>query len=242
MLENLQTINVFAPSFSDVLTNITVSLVCSFIISLIYRFTYRGPGYSESFVNSIVFLSIITTLVIMIIGNNLARAFGLVGALSIIRFRTAIKDTMDIVYIFLALAIGMACGVEYYKLAIAGTLFVGTALILFSKSNFNLFLSNQYMLQCVYSNKETEVTTVTKLLSSYCNSYEIISVRSNEAEATVEYSYYIRIKKNKDVNYLISEMNKPLCFGRRGSEVSENKFYLFASRGGEFDPRPPLAD
>lgn len=208
MLENLQTVNVFAPSFSDVLANVAVSLICSFVISLIYRFTYRGPGYSESFVNSIIFLSVITTLVIMIIGNNLARAFGLVGALSIIRFRTAIKDTMDIVYIFLALAIGMAGGVAYYKLAVTGTVVVGAILILFSKSNFSLFLSNQYMLQCIYSNDEPGVNTVTTMLSSYCNSYEIISVRSNEAEATLEYSYYIRVKKNKDVNHLISEIHK----------------------------------
>lgn len=208
MLENLQTVNVFAFSFSDVLANVAVSLICSFVISLIYRFTYRGPGYSESFVNSIIFLSVITTLVIMIIGNNLARAFGLVGALSIIRFRTAIKDTMDIVYIFLALAIGMAGGVAYYKLAVTGTVVVGAILILFSKSNFSLFLSNQYMLQCIYSNDEPGVNTVTTMLSSYCNSYEIISVRSNEAEATLEYSYYIRVKKNKDVNHLISEIHK----------------------------------
>lgn len=208
MFENLQTVNVFAPSFSDVLANIAVSLVCSFVVSLIYRVTYRGPGYSESFVNSIVFLSVITTLVIMIIGNNLARAFGLVGALSIIRFRTAIKDTMDIVYIFLALAIGMAGGVAYYKLAVTGTIVVGAILILFSKSNFSLFLSNQYMLQCIYTNDEPGVNTVTALLTSYCNSYEIISVRSNEVESTLEYSYYIRVKKNKDVNHLITEMHK----------------------------------
>lgn len=208
MLENLQTVNVFAPTFSDVFANVAVSLICSFIVSLIYRFTYRGPGYSESFVNSIVFLSVITTLVIMIIGNNLARAFGLVGALSIIRFRTAIKDTMDIVYIFLALAIGMAGGVAYYKLAVTGTAIVGVILILFSRSNVKLFLSNQYMLQCVYSNDEPGVNTVSNLLSSYCNSYEIISVRSNEIDSVLEYSYYIRVKKNKNINQLISDVQK----------------------------------
>ena len=82
MIENLQTVNVFAPSFAQIITNVLISLVCSFTISLIYRYTYRGPGYTESFANSIVFLAVITTLVIMVIGNNLARAFGLVGALS----------------------------------------------------------------------------------------------------------------------------------------------------------------
>ena len=98
----------------------------NFIVPLIYRFTYKGPGYSESF-----FLSVITSLVIMVIGDNLARAFGLVGTLSIIRFRTAIKDTMDIVYIFLGLTIGMAAGIGYHKIAIAGTIMIGLILMLF---------------------------------------------------------------------------------------------------------------
>jgi len=208
VLENLQSVNVFSPSFPDIFANLAVSLICSFTISLIYRFTYKGPGYSESFVNSIVFLSLITTLVIMIIGNNLARAFGLVGALSIIRFRTAIKDTMDIVYIFFALAIGMAGGVAYYKLAITGTVIVGAILILFSNSNIKLFLSNQYMLQCVFSTEDAGVDTVANLLSSYCNSYDIISVRSNEADSALEYSYYIRVRKNKNINELINEIQK----------------------------------
>src|SRR3990172_4993310 len=124
MLENLQSLNVFSPTLSDIVGSILISLICSFVVSLIYRYTYKGPGYSESFVHSIVFLSVITSLVIMVIGNNLARAFGLVGALSIIRFRTAIKDVIDIVYIFLGLAIGMAAGVGYYKLAFAGTVMI----------------------------------------------------------------------------------------------------------------------
>jgi uncharacterized membrane protein YhiD involved in acid resistance len=208
VFENFQAVNVFSPTFSEILLNVMVSLTCSFVVSLIYRFTYRGPGYSESFVNSIVFLSVITTLVIMVIGNNLARAFGLVGALSIIRFRTAIKDTMDIVYIFLALAIGMAAGVGYHKLAIAGAGIVGLVLVLFSKSKLSFFLSDQYMLQCIYTNGEPNVNPITELLSSFCSSFEVISIRSDEIDSAFEYSYYIRVKKNKDINHLLHELKK----------------------------------
>lgn len=208
MLENLQTINVFSPSFADVLVNILISLVCSFAISLIYRFTYRGPGYSESFVDSIVFLSVITTIVIMIIGNNLARAFGLVGALSIIRFRTAIKDTLDIVYIFLALAIGMASGVGYHKLAIAGTVIIGTIFIIFSFKKSPLFLSRPYMLQFTCSSYNSESNPFMEVLYSYCKSFELINIRSNEIDESFEYSYYIHVKKNKDTNGLMYDLKK----------------------------------
>jgi len=80
--------------------NLVMALICGFIISIIYRWTYRGPHYSTSYVHSMVILAMVTALVIMVIGNNLARAFGLVGAMSIIRFRTAVKDTQDIVNYF----------------------------------------------------------------------------------------------------------------------------------------------
>ncbi|MGE5364554.1 MAG: DUF4956 domain-containing protein [Bacteroidota bacterium] len=208
MLDNLQTINVFSPSIADVLINISVSLICSFAISLIYRFTYRGPGYSESFVDSIVFLSVITTIVIMIIGNNLARAFGLVGALSIIRFRTAIKDTIDIVYIFLALAIGMAGGVGYHKLAVTGTGVIGVIFILFSFKKSPLFLSRPYMLQFVCSQCESHKNSSKEILYSYCRSFELINIRSNEINESLEYSYYIHVKRNKDTDDLVQDLKR----------------------------------
>jgi uncharacterized membrane protein YhiD involved in acid resistance len=207
VIENLRTVNIFAPSLLEILINIFISLCCSFIISLVYRFTYKGPGYSHSFVNSIIFLSVITSLVIMIIGNNLARAFGLVGALSIIRFRTAIKDTVDIVYIFLSLTIGMASGVGYHKLAITGTIVLTIIFLIFSNDKVSFFISNQYMLQFShFNNKEDD--GLLKTLSKYCVSFEIINIRSNEIEKSFEYSYYIRVKKTKDAKQLMIELQQ----------------------------------
>jgi len=207
MLENLQSVNVFSPNLSEIIGNILISLVCSFVVSVIYRYTYKGTGYSESFVHSIVFLSTITSLVIMVIGNNLARAFGLVGALSIIRFRTAIKDTIDIVYIFLGLAIGMAAGVGYHKAAIAGTVIIGLILIIFSKSNFKYLRSNQYILQFVFSNGNPLGDEFSGILSRYCINYEIINIRTNP-DSTIDYTFYLRIKKSFDSKYIIDELQK----------------------------------
>ncbi|MEO6040238.1 MAG: DUF4956 domain-containing protein, partial [Saprospiraceae bacterium] len=97
MFEEYQNLAVFPTSSADVLTNMLISLLCGVVLSVIYRITYRGPSYSVTFVNSLVLLNLIATIIIMVIGNNVARAFGLVGAMSIIRFRTAIRDTMDLV-------------------------------------------------------------------------------------------------------------------------------------------------
>ncbi|MDZ7346073.1 MAG: DUF4956 domain-containing protein, partial [candidate division KSB1 bacterium] len=87
-----------APTFSffDVLINLVIAFVLGMLIATVYRLTFKGYAYSASLVNTLILITMVTTMVIMVIGNNLARAFGLVGAMSIIRFRTAVKDTRDI--------------------------------------------------------------------------------------------------------------------------------------------------
>ena len=87
---------------SNIIINLITSLILGLLISYVYRLTHKGISYSQSFMLTIVFVSIIVAMVMMVIGNNIARAFALVGALSIIRFRTVIKDTKDTAYIFIA--------------------------------------------------------------------------------------------------------------------------------------------
>lgn len=80
------------------------------VIAFVYNRTHKGSSYSQSFMLTVVFVAIIVAIVMMVIGNNLSLAFALVGALSILRFRTVLKDTKDMTYIFLSLAVGMAAG------------------------------------------------------------------------------------------------------------------------------------
>lgn len=130
--------NTFFLDVGQVIEGLAVALVCGFLVSLLYRWTCRGPNYSITFVNALPALSMITAIVIMVIGNNLAHAFGLVGALSIIRFRTAIKDIHDIVFIFIffSLAVGIAAGVGLYSTAIIGTIFIGVSILILSRINY----------------------------------------------------------------------------------------------------------
>ena len=106
----------------DILMNLSLSILLGLFISYVYKFTHKGVSYSQSFMLTIVFITIIVAMVMMVIGNNIARAFALVGALSIIRFRTVVKDTKDTAFIFLALASGMAAGTSSYFLAISGSI------------------------------------------------------------------------------------------------------------------------
>ena len=138
MFEQFQSLDLFPVTIFDVVTNLILALVCGLIIALVYRFIYKGPSYSVSYVNSLVMLTLITSIVILVIGNNLARAFGLVGAMSIIRFRTAVRDVQDIVFIFFALTIGMAAGVGLHAIALSGTLIISIIAIILVTFKFVL--------------------------------------------------------------------------------------------------------
>lgn len=203
-MQTVQGIDLLSPTLSQITMSFFIGLVCSIIISIVYRWTYRGPGYSNSFVISIIALSLITALVIMVIGNNLARAFGLVGALSIIRFRTAVKDTLDIVYIFFGLAIGMAAGVGYFRVALAGTVIISIVLILFSKIDLNMFRGEQFLLQMQYA--DDDVSAIKNIMHNYCSTYELINIKSPTGGTIKEFSYYVNLKRNKEYLDFVKEL------------------------------------
>ena len=151
--------------------NLLVALLCGFLVSIFYRKSYHGPNYSPSFVQAIVILSMVTALVIMVIGNNLARAFGLVGAMSIIRFRTAVKDTQDIVFIFFSLATGMAAGVGLRILAIVGTLLIGFILVALHNFNYARLHKKEFLIQFICRMKEME-NPYLPIFEKYCKQHK----------------------------------------------------------------------
>lgn len=109
---------------ADVLLAMAVTTLLCFMLAHVYRATHRGTSYSQSFLVTIFLVAVATSIVMMIIGSNIARAFSLVGALSIIRFRTAVKDPRDTGFIFAGIVVGMGCGTGFYMPVIAMTVFI----------------------------------------------------------------------------------------------------------------------
>ena len=122
ILENLT--NTQSLDLAVILLNNTVSFVMAFFIMFTYKLSYTGTAYSRRFNVAIGSITIITTMIMSIISNNVALSLGMVGALSIIRFRTAVKDVRDATYIFWAIAAGIGCGVSQYALIAIGSLFL----------------------------------------------------------------------------------------------------------------------
>lgn len=105
----------------QIVLNMLVALVLGLVIFLSYRFSHSGAVYSAKFNVSLLMMTLVTTMIMNVIGNNIALSLGMVGALSIVRFRTAIKDSRDTAYIFWCIAVGICCGVSYYLLGAIGT-------------------------------------------------------------------------------------------------------------------------
>lgn len=128
-------------STEDIITRILVSVVFGIAIFASYRLTHSGSVYSNKFNITLLTLTILTTMVMTVIGNNVALSLGMVGALSIVRFRTSVKDSRDTVYIFWTIIIGICCGVGDYVVAAVGSSMVFLVLLAFGRvSNTNRLL------------------------------------------------------------------------------------------------------
>jgi hypothetical protein len=114
-----------AISMGDMLVAILLSFALSLFIVFIYRITYAGVSFSAGFAGCIIMLSMVTTVVILVISSNMVLSLGMVGALSIVRFRTAIKEPTDTGFLFWAIATGIICGAGYITIAILATLLLG---------------------------------------------------------------------------------------------------------------------
>jgi len=120
-------------TFADIVVGITASLLCSMAIALIYRSTYQGVMYQKSFAISLVLASLITTMIIMVISGNLVLSLGMVGALSIVRFRSAVKDPLDIIFMFWAISVGIANGVANLKVSVTATIVISLAILILTR-------------------------------------------------------------------------------------------------------------
>jgi len=208
MLEDITNIFNVAITPQEMMLNLFVGLISGIIISVFYRKSYNGPGYQASFVNSLILLVIITSIVIMVIGNNLARAFGLVGAMSIIRFRTAVKETQDIMYIFFALAIGMAVGVGQHGLAIFSSFFIGIITYVLSKSKFSTPIKSDLLLQFTFNSNNDGTSEYIQLINQYCKKSKLINAKAVGTDEMLELSYYVGFKSKEKNTEFIQKLRK----------------------------------
>jgi uncharacterized membrane protein YhiD involved in acid resistance len=168
-------------SYVDMFWGLLISLAVGLFIYWVYRKCYRGVVYSHNYNMTFVLMTIITALIIMTISTNIVLSLGMVGALSIVRFRTAVKDPMDIVYMFWSISAGIAAGAKIYPVAIGGSLVIGAVIWWLSRRKEN---GAPYLLIVHYQEQaEDEVKRMTRKIQSVLKSK---TIRKSGIELTVE--------------------------------------------------------
>ena len=190
----------------EVVLNSLVAFVLGLVIAYTYKKTHQGLSYSQSFVLTIIFVTIIIGFVMMVIGNSLARAFALVGALSIIRFRTVVKDTKDTAYVFMALAVGMGAGTGNYFIALYATLFMSAIAWILFKFNFGVQKSSDFILR-FYFDKSFKDKYI-DYINSNSQTNALLHMEPSGDNKKIYMTYDISLKENVDVNDFISGFSK----------------------------------
>ncbi|MBO6158088.1 MAG: DUF4956 domain-containing protein [Firmicutes bacterium] len=165
-----------ALSIQEIFLHILASGVLSMAIYLSYWFTHTGTAYSKKFNISLVTLAILTGTVMTVIGNNIVLSLGMVGALSIVRFRTAIKDSRDTTYIFWAIIIGICCGVGDYLVASIGTAITFVVLMIFGR------VRNENRILLIIRGAKNLSSDIEKLVFSYFDKKALLRVRNTTAK------------------------------------------------------------
>ncbi len=189
--------DIFKSSFLENITSISmldmiIALILAFLLGLfiffIYKKSYSGVMYSASFGVTLIALALITTLLIMTVVSNIVLSLGMVGALSIVRFRTAIKEPMDIAFLFWSIAVGIVLAAGLIPLAVFGSLFIGIILLIFSKRKT---MDSPYILIIHCTNSEQE-----KNIKDYiASNVKRMNLKSKSVNAEhIELNYEVRLK------------------------------------------------
>jgi len=193
------------PSVEAAIYALLLSFLLSTIIALTYRYTFRGVDYSKEFFQAVVLISIISATVMMAIGDSLARGLGILGALAIIRFRYRFDNPKNIIYIFASLAIGIACGVYGFAIALSGT-------VVFSLISFVLYLSPigkapifETSISFLIDDSE-KLESIESVLSHNCDFFKLMSIgASNEL---IKYEYQVSLKAGIERTEFFKKLNE----------------------------------
>ncbi|QTA85650.1 DUF4956 domain-containing protein [Desulfonema magnum] len=185
------------PAMLTAVYTVLVSFLLSTLVGVTYIKTFRGLSYSRNYVQGLILGSIVAATVMQAIGDSLARGLGMIGALAIIRFRTNFKDPKDILFMFSALAAGIACGVGAYIIAVVGTTgFVFTAFVL----HFTPLGQTSHfdgMLRFNIENNDENRSELERILKTHCKKFALISLRDMKQGERLDYAYHIKLKRNK---------------------------------------------
>lgn len=185
-----------------------LSLLLSLVLGWVYRSTHHGVSYSQTYVHTLVIFAIVVAFIMLIIGSNIARAFTLVGALSIIRFRHAVKEPRDIGFVFAVMAVGMACGTRFYMLAVFATLGIGATIVGLDKLNLFAKVIRERILIVRLPSGADYKATFSEVFRQHLEEFNLISMETVGESQFQEAIYSVVLRPASEPNQFIEAVRK----------------------------------
>jgi hypothetical protein len=176
------------------------------VMAWIYMFTHSGLSYSRSFVNSLIVIPVLVSLVMMVLANNLITAFGLLAVFAIVRFRNILRDTLDTAYILSVIVLGMACGTQRFTTAVVGCVLVAAILAYLWFTAFGTRHRYDLILNFHWSRPLAEFPSLTRLLDRHSRKAVLASQRAQEGFEGTDFSYRLLLRDPARVNDLLGEL------------------------------------
>lgn len=194
------------PTLITMAYTLLLAFVCSTAIGFTYEHTFLGLSYSRNFVQALVLSSVVAATVMQAIGDNVGRGLGMLGALSIVRFRTSFKDPRDIMFLFAALGAGIGCGVFAWGIAAGGTF--AFCLIAFILSRSGLGTKNFFdgMLRFAMPNDSAAREKLEKVMRANIKTFVLITMREVDGGERIDVAYQVRLRRNRPANEVLKEL------------------------------------
>ena len=195
-------------SLSAALLTLLLAFVLGQVIAWIYAWTHSGLSYSRSYTQALVLMTIVVSLVMLVIGDSIVTAFGLLGALALIRFRNVLKDTRDTVFVFMALVVGMAVGTQRFQLAILGTVVLLLIILYLNATSFGTLgrYDGYLTLRVAAAGRVREEPMA--LLRRFCRVFKQISTRQSGEEESAEFVFQVGLRDRERSADLLRELRR----------------------------------
>lgn len=191
----------------EIISAILISLALNLLIALIYRKTYKGTRYSQDYVQTLIMIGVVTTILIMVVANNGAIAFGMFAAFSVIRFRRTLGQSRDLAFVFLAMAIGMVVGAGKYEMAVIITIIVGLAVIGLTVTDAFAPRRASHMLTLRMTSDMDFEKLLEPVFSEFTDRVELVSVSSAQAGMMTELRYGMQLKVGASTPKLLDALH-----------------------------------
>ncbi|MCG1009973.1 DUF4956 domain-containing protein [Salinicoccus sp. ID82-1] len=180
----------------ELMIAILLSFILSIIVTLVYKWTHHGVRYSQSYVQTVVIMSVVVAIIMIVIGNNIAVAFGLVGAFSIIRFRSAMSDPKDIAFIFFGMAVGISCGLGFYVLAVLFTFTMSALILIMHTVNYGSKGTDEKVLKVTVPENMNFEGVFDDVFEQFLDQAQLVNIETTNLGTMYLLEYRVRTKKN----------------------------------------------